>query len=175
MLPGEFYFLIAISAFLEFLVPLSKFISLTCSAVTGLFDHKHSYQNLQWCQQARCVSYGRTGPAPIHGWWTEWGAWSGCTRSCGGGIKTRTRECNNPRYELLFLLFFQFFFLNFQFAYWGLGAKLPVSTSFYLTSYNSFAPSPQYTMFHSTEYIGKMICCQWWQNANSSKTKNMKR
>ncbi|XP_052815823.1 A disintegrin and metalloproteinase with thrombospondin motifs 16-like [Mya arenaria] len=51
----------------------------------------------RWCKQARCVSYGRKGPNPIHGWWTEWGSWSACTRSCGGGIKTRTRECNNPR------------------------------------------------------------------------------
>ncbi|KAL4235465.1 A disintegrin and metalloproteinase with thrombospondin motifs 18 [Mactra antiquata] len=51
----------------------------------------------RWCQQGKCVSYGDRGPTPINGWWTEWGHWSHCTRSCGGGIKTRTRECNNPR------------------------------------------------------------------------------
>ncbi|KAH3784823.1 hypothetical protein DPMN_162894 [Dreissena polymorpha] len=50
-----------------------------------------------WCKQARCVSYGKKGPTPVDGWWTEWGSWSQCTRSCGGGIKSRTRECNNPR------------------------------------------------------------------------------
>ncbi|XP_053402734.1 A disintegrin and metalloproteinase with thrombospondin motifs 18-like [Mercenaria mercenaria] len=53
--------------------------------------------NGMWCQQGKCVRYGKSGPTPINGWWTEWGQWSHCSRSCGGGIKTRTRECNNPR------------------------------------------------------------------------------
>ena len=25
--------------------------------------------------------------------WTEWGSWTSCTQSCGGGSKTRVREC----------------------------------------------------------------------------------
>ncbi|XP_044178032.1 coadhesin-like [Acropora millepora] len=33
---------------------------------------------------------------PVDGNWGEWGPWSECSRSCGGGNHSRTRECNNP-------------------------------------------------------------------------------
>ena len=32
----------------------------------------------------------------VDGQWSEWGAWSACTETCGGGTQTRTRLCNNP-------------------------------------------------------------------------------
>ncbi|XP_061197855.1 SCO-spondin-like isoform X2 [Saccostrea echinata] len=35
-------------------------------------------------------------PCPINGGFTEWTAWSQCSRSCGGGVKTRLRTCTNP-------------------------------------------------------------------------------
>ncbi|WAR06501.1 LOW QUALITY PROTEIN: SRPX2-like protein, partial [Mya arenaria] len=31
-----------------------------------------------------------------HGKWSTWGNWSECTRTCGDGIVTRKRLCNNP-------------------------------------------------------------------------------
>ena len=33
---------------------------------------------------------------PIDGGWAEWSAWSGCSASCEGGTKTRTRSCTDP-------------------------------------------------------------------------------
>ena len=26
-----------------------------------------------------------------------WGNWSDCSKTCGEGLKNRTRECNNPK------------------------------------------------------------------------------
>ena len=31
-----------------------------------------------------------------HGGWTAWSEWSGCSQSCGTGLKTRHRQCGNP-------------------------------------------------------------------------------
>ena len=35
-------------------------------------------------------------PCPIDGGYTEWSAWTPCTKSCGGGGKLRTRACSRP-------------------------------------------------------------------------------
>lgn len=35
-------------------------------------------------------------PEAVNGGWGDFGAWSECTRSCGGGISFSERECNNP-------------------------------------------------------------------------------
>ena len=34
-------------------------------------------------------------PDPVHGNWSEWTPYTGCSESCGG-IKTRSRNCTNP-------------------------------------------------------------------------------
>lgn len=34
---------------------------------------------------------------PINGGFTEWSGFGECTVSCGGGLKTRERECTNPK------------------------------------------------------------------------------
>lgn len=50
----------------------------------------------QWCRQGKCVDYGNEGPKPIDGGWSSWTEWSECSRSCGGGVITRERECSRP-------------------------------------------------------------------------------
>ncbi|KAM6455045.1 A disintegrin and metalloproteinase with thrombospondin motifs 16 isoform 2-T2 [Liasis olivaceus] len=50
-----------------------------------------------WCRGGQCVKYGDEGPKPIHGHWSEWSSWSSCSRTCGGGISHRERNCTNPR------------------------------------------------------------------------------
>ncbi|XP_077993050.1 semaphorin-5A-like isoform X2 [Glandiceps talaboti] len=32
----------------------------------------------------------------VHGRWTDWSAWSGCSQTCGLAVKTRQRSCTNP-------------------------------------------------------------------------------
>ncbi|XP_057333026.1 A disintegrin and metalloproteinase with thrombospondin motifs 9-like isoform X2 [Microplitis mediator] len=47
-----------------------------------------------WCHRGECVS--KRDLIPIDGQWGEWGRYGECSRTCGGGIKAKRRECNNP-------------------------------------------------------------------------------
>ena len=33
----------------------------------------------------------------VDGSWGAWAAWGSCTKTCGGGRKSRTRICDNPK------------------------------------------------------------------------------
>ncbi|XP_053329641.1 A disintegrin and metalloproteinase with thrombospondin motifs 13 isoform X2 [Spea bombifrons] len=52
----------------------------------------------KWCHKGRCSSLEELNPvAVVHGAWSSWSSFSSCSRSCGGGVVTRKRQCNNPR------------------------------------------------------------------------------
>uniref|UniRef100_H0VGJ2 ADAM metallopeptidase with thrombospondin type 1 motif 13 n=1 Tax=Cavia porcellus TaxID=10141 RepID=H0VGJ2_CAVPO len=52
----------------------------------------------KWCFKGRCHSLVELKPmAAVHGCWSSWGPSSPCSRSCGGGVVTRRRRCDNPR------------------------------------------------------------------------------
>ncbi len=37
--------------------------------------------------------------SPGDGGWGQWSNWTECTKSCGGGVRSRRRECDSPRPE----------------------------------------------------------------------------
>lgn len=49
-----------------------------------------------WCRRGECVPRSSSGPVPVNGGWSNFDSWSTCTRTCGGGVRQRKRECNNP-------------------------------------------------------------------------------
>uniref|UniRef100_A0A8C3IAL8 ADAM metallopeptidase with thrombospondin type 1 motif 13 n=1 Tax=Chrysemys picta bellii TaxID=8478 RepID=A0A8C3IAL8_CHRPI len=52
----------------------------------------------KWCSKGRCSSLEELTPvAVVHGQWSSWSPLTACSRSCGGGVVTRRRLCNNPR------------------------------------------------------------------------------
>ncbi|KAM6170124.1 A disintegrin and metalloproteinase with thrombospondin motifs 13 [Rhynchocyon petersi] len=52
----------------------------------------------KWCFQGLCRSLAELSPMPmVHGHWSSWGTPSPCSRSCGGGVVSRRRQCTNPR------------------------------------------------------------------------------
>ncbi|XP_076378705.1 A disintegrin and metalloproteinase with thrombospondin motifs 9 isoform X1 [Megalopta genalis] len=48
----------------------------------------------KWCIRGECVV--RSILEPVNGQWGEWGSYGECSRTCGGGVQKKYRECNNP-------------------------------------------------------------------------------
>ncbi|XP_051499409.1 A disintegrin and metalloproteinase with thrombospondin motifs 12 [Apus apus] len=49
----------------------------------------------KWCFSGECITVGKT-PEAIHGGWGIWSSWSHCTRTCGAGVQSAERPCDNP-------------------------------------------------------------------------------
>ncbi|XP_005924501.1 A disintegrin and metalloproteinase with thrombospondin motifs 12 [Haplochromis burtoni] len=52
----------------------------------------------KWCISGECVIVGKL-PETVNGGWGQWSTWSYCSRTCGIGVQSSERECNNPKPE----------------------------------------------------------------------------
>uniref|UniRef100_A0A3B3REL2 Peptidase M12B domain-containing protein n=1 Tax=Paramormyrops kingsleyae TaxID=1676925 RepID=A0A3B3REL2_9TELE len=59
-----------------------------------LADGTHCGQAMH-CRRGVCV-HKEAETRPVNGGWGPWGSYSACSRSCGGGIRSATRNCNRP-------------------------------------------------------------------------------
>ncbi|XP_042265065.1 A disintegrin and metalloproteinase with thrombospondin motifs 7 isoform X1 [Thunnus maccoyii] len=49
----------------------------------------------KWCISGECVAVGYH-PESVNGGWASWSDWSPCSRSCGAGVQSAQRDCDNP-------------------------------------------------------------------------------
>ncbi|XP_061595470.1 A disintegrin and metalloproteinase with thrombospondin motifs 7 isoform X2 [Cololabis saira] len=49
----------------------------------------------KWCIGRECVAVGYQ-PESVNGGWASWSEWSTCSRTCGAGVQSAERECDNP-------------------------------------------------------------------------------
>ncbi|AWP07440.1 hypothetical protein SMAX5B_010491 [Scophthalmus maximus] len=52
----------------------------------------------KWCISGECVIVGKL-PETVNGGWGQWSTWSHCSRTCGTGVQSAERECNDPKPE----------------------------------------------------------------------------
>ncbi|XP_047673627.1 A disintegrin and metalloproteinase with thrombospondin motifs 14 isoform X2 [Tachysurus fulvidraco] len=50
----------------------------------------------KWCFKGHCIWRSDDQVYGHDGGWSSWGRFGSCSRSCGGGVRSRSRQCNNP-------------------------------------------------------------------------------
>ncbi|XP_034038901.1 A disintegrin and metalloproteinase with thrombospondin motifs 7 isoform X2 [Thalassophryne amazonica] len=71
-------------------------VGTTChSKLDGAVDGTSCGED-KWCVSGECVSVGHHFES-VPGSWGSWTEWSSCSRSCGAGVQTSQRDCDNPR------------------------------------------------------------------------------
>ncbi|XP_077445946.1 A disintegrin and metalloproteinase with thrombospondin motifs 7 isoform X2 [Stigmatopora argus] len=64
------------------------------SKLDGAVDGTSCGQD-KWCFSGQCITAGHY-PERVNGGWGTWSEWSACSRSCGAGIESAQRDCDNP-------------------------------------------------------------------------------
>ncbi|KAM4743651.1 A disintegrin and metalloproteinase with thrombospondin motifs 7 isoform 2-T2 [Anableps anableps] len=70
-------------------------VGTTChSKLDGAVDGTSCGED-KWCINGKCVPAGYR-PESVHGGWASWSDWSACSRTCGAGVQSAERDCDNP-------------------------------------------------------------------------------
>ncbi|XP_041642010.1 A disintegrin and metalloproteinase with thrombospondin motifs 7 [Cheilinus undulatus] len=70
-------------------------VGTTChSKLDGAVDGTSCGED-KWCISGECVVVG-SEPKSVNGGWASWSEWSPCSRTCGAGVQSAHRDCDNP-------------------------------------------------------------------------------